>query len=198
MLTRRTLIASLPLATAFAGPGFAAAQIGVSVRARGTSTLQQGGVIRALTPNAQLFERDIVRTEDDGFAELMLNTATQINLGPQSEVEIDQFVADIGGVITLGGAMAFDRPEDLPPLDLTIRTAFAQIGVRGTRFFAGPSKGVFAVFVDRGTVSVRALGSTRTLGAGDGVEVRLKGAAPREVVKWAPARIKAAFASVGL
>lgn len=197
MLTRRHILASLPLTLA-SRAALAAEPIGVSVKARGAARLQRAGQIRALQPGAPLFERDVVRTLEDGFAELLLKTATQINLGPQSELEIDQFVADIGGQITLGGAMAFDRPEELPPIELNVRTAFAQIGVRGTRFFAGPSAEYFAVFVERGEVTVHALGSTRRLGPGDGVEIRLKGAAPTEVVKWGAARIRAAFASVGL
>lgn len=197
MLTRRHILASLPLVLT-ASPALAADEIGVSVAARGGSLLEHQGQIAPLTPGVLLYERDVVRTADDGFAELLLNTATQINLGPQSEVEIDKFVADIGGLITLGGAMAFDRPDDLPPVELTIRTAFAQIGVRGTRFFAGPSKGVFAVFVDRGAVTVQAGGVTRALGAGDGVDIALPGDPPSEVTTWGAARIAAAFASVGL
>ncbi|MES2664636.1 MAG: FecR family protein [Pseudomonadota bacterium] len=197
MLTRRHILASLPLVLT-AAPARAAEEIGVSVAARGGSLLEHGSQITPLRPGALLYERDVVRTADDGFAELLLNTATQINLGPQSHIEIDRFVADIGGLITLGGAMAFDRPDDLPQVELTIRTTFAQIGVRGTRFFAGPGKGVFAVFVDRGAVTVQAAGVSRRLGAGEGVDIALPGDPPGEVVRWGAARIAAAFASVGL
>ena len=97
--------------------------------------------------------------------------------------------------------MVFDRPENLRPLDLTVRSTFARIGVRGTRFFAGPSKGVFAVFVERGSVEVsgsaRGAGSTRILGPGEGVDITRAGRAG-PVVRWGQARIDAAFASVGL
>lgn len=130
----------------------------------------------------------------------MLAPATRINLGPDSEIGIDSFTASLGGQISLGGAMVFDRPEDLPPIDLTVRSAFARIGVRGTPFFAGPSKGVFAVFVARGSVRVGApggFGSARILGPGEGVDIARPGR-PGPVVRWGQARVDAAFASVGL
>lgn len=200
-ISRRTLmgravaglaLAQLPLAAR------AEAALGVTLAAQGDARLRRAGSEQPLRPDQPLYEGDQARTGAGSFAALHLNTATRINLGPDSSLAIDRFVADMGGQITVGGAMVFDRPDDLPPLDLTVRTAFAQIGVRGTRFFLGPSKGVFAVFVDRGEVTVRALGTTRRLRAGEGVEVRAKGAAPREVVTWGQARIDAAFASVGL
>lgn len=181
-----------------AGPAHAAGEIGVSVRAQGAGQLFRQGGLATLRAGYALFEADRIATGADGLAELRLNTDTTINLGPESEITIDRYLAEMGGVIQIGGAIVFDRPDDLPPIDLTVRTAFAQIGVRGTRFFCGPSKGLFSVFVDRGSVSVRALGTTRIVTAGEGVEVAAKGAAPRPVVKWGQARIDAAFASVGL
>lgn len=119
-------------------------------------------------PRDAVFQGDLVRTDRRSLAELMLAKTTRINLGPNTEFEIDSFIASLGGEVSLGGAMVFDRPEDLPPIDLTVRSAFAPIGVRGTRFFAGPSNGVFAVFVARGSVTVSTDGGfsvvTRILG----------------------------------
>src|SRR5690606_10048350 len=137
---------------------------------------------------------DRVRTREDGFALLLLNDLTRINLGASSELTIDQFIIDQGGTITMGGAMLFDRPSDLPPTDITILTAFGQIGVRGTRFFAGPTKGKFSVFVDHGKIVVTGGGEERVLMAGEGVEFEAVGAAPGPVVKWGEGRIVEAFA----
>jgi hypothetical protein len=164
----------------------------------GHGTLERAGAVNPLEADLALFEGDLVRTGPEAFAELLLTTATRINLGPQSEIGIDRFVADLGGDISIGGAMVFDRPDDLVPIDLTVRTAFAQIGVRGTRFFVGPSNGAYAVFTERGQVTVTVGDTTRTLGPGDGVNISPEGRPPGEVVKWGAARIVAAFASVGL
>ena len=196
---RHVLIGSAAfVGTLGAGPAMATDEIGRVVATQGSAVLQRATTVSVLGPDTPLYERDLVQTGAQSFAELMLNEATQINLGPQSTIKIDRFVAAIGGQITVGGAMVFDRPDDLPPIDLTLRTAFARIGVRGTRFFVGPSRGVFSVFVARGGVDVGAAGITLRLTAGEGTEVGAQGQSPREVVRWGAARIAEALASVGL
>lgn len=199
MTTRRHLLLSLPVALAFA-PHFARAAeaIGTTRALNGQAHLIRAGAVGALHSADALMEGDEVLTMAASTAALELFTATQINLGPETRFTLDRFTADLGGVVTVGGAMVFDRPEDLPKLDLTVQSAFAQIGVRGTRFFAGPSKGVYGIFVARGAIEVRAGGETRRLGPGDGVDIARPGAAPSAVAQWKAPRIAAAFASVGL
>ena len=85
----------------------------------------------------------------------------------------------------------------LPKIDLSMRTAFGMIGVRGTKFFAGPNRGVFAVFVEHGLVEVTGGGVTREVGMGEGVEIAQPGAAPSEVTAWGQERINEAYASAG-
>lgn len=178
------------------GPLKAQASIGQTTAVTGAGTLQRAGAVETLVVGAALQEGDRVTTGAAALASLLLNSETRIHLGQNSDLTLDQFLADMGGVITLGGAMVFDRPDDLAPIDLTFRTEFGEIGVRGTRFFAGPSKAAFAVFVQRGAVEVKGGGTTRLLGPGDGVDMAA-GAAPSEVAKWKAPRIEAAFASVG-
>ena len=93
--------------------------------------------------------------------------------------------------------MVFDRDDSLGPVDLTFQTEFGQIGVRGTRFFFGPSNSTAAVFVGRGRVDVTNAGVTRQLRAGDGVDMAA-GQPPSEVARWKQPRIDAAFALVGM
>jgi ferric-dicitrate binding protein FerR (iron transport regulator) len=119
--------------------------------------------------------------------------ATEIHLGPSSQLQIDTFIAEAGGVIYLDGAIVFDRAETAPKIDLEFQTDFGRIGVRGTRFFVGPSENAFAVFVDRGSVEVSGGGVTRNLAAGQGVNMRGKDLAPGPVEDWQDARTKAAF-----
>ena len=143
--------------------------------------------------------RHSVETEAESFARLDLAGRTIVHLGSRARLLIDRFVAETGGVLELGeGAMLLDRAEELPKIDLTIRSGFGVIAVRGTRFFAGPSRGAFGVFVDRGAVDVEAAGVTRRLVAGDGVDIKAPGEPPSEVRKWGKPRIDEAMASVGL
>lgn len=200
MPSRRNLLIAGAALGAFGLPHMARASglIGTTMAVRGLGQVTRADVVAKLNPQDALMEGDQVATGPESFAMLELFTQTRINLGPDSRFGIDRFVADIGGEITIGGAMVFDRPDDLSKLDLTLRNTFAQIGVRGTRFFAGPSKGVFSVFVERGAVQIGAAGQTVDLRAGEGVEIAVAGGPPGAVVAWKPARIKAAFESVGL
>jgi hypothetical protein len=174
------------------------AEIGTTLGLTGSASLNRAGATLALYPQTSLLVGDQVETSAGSTAALELFTSTLINLGPEAQFLIDVFSAEIGGTVTVGGAMVLDRAEDLPKLDLTVQNAFAQIGVRGTRFFAGPSKGVYGVFVARGSVEVTAAGQTRLLGPGDGVDIASPGAAPGPVAQWKPPRIAEAFESVGL
>ena len=47
----------------------------------------------------------------------------------------------------------------------------AQIGVRGTKFFTGKSRGNFAVFVEHGLVEIKSGQSIRKIGPGEGVDI---------------------------
>lgn len=141
----------------------------------------------------------MVESDAESFAKLELAGQTVVHMGSNAKLKIDKFVAEAGGILRLGdGAIVFDRAEDLPKLDVSVRTKFGRIAVRGTKFFCGPSKGVFGIFVERGAIEVKAAGVTRQLGAGQGVDIAAPGQPPSEVKNWGPPRIEAAFKSVGL
>jgi hypothetical protein len=62
---------------------------------------------------------------------------------------------------------------------VSLEMPWARIGVRGTRFFAGPLDGAYVVFVERGMVEVAAQGDGAFLTAGQGVDLPvLAGAVP--------------------
>lgn len=200
-LSRRLFVAGGALA--LTGIGIRATQantvIGKAVEITGDVTRKQANHREGLKAGASVMDRDFVSTGRDSFASLELGGDTMLLLGSDTELLVDSFIAGQGGVIELGtGQMVFDRPEGLAKIDLTMRTAFGMIGVRGTKFFAGPSRGVFAVFVEHGRVAVTGAGVTKEVGGGEGVEIATPGAAPGEVVRWGEARIREAYASVGL
>ena len=198
LITRRHVLAAaatLPLVRmAHASTG---SELGEVLAVSGDGMLERGAEEMALETGAALMNGDTARTGEDGLALLYLNSDTRINLGANSQIELANFLSEVGGVIQVGGAMVFDRPDDMPPLDLRVVTAFGEIGVRGTRFFVGPSSGDYAVFVQRGTVTVSNADTTRTLNAGDGC-VLAEGAEPGVVTQWSSPRIDAAFASLGV
>jgi ferric-dicitrate binding protein FerR (iron transport regulator) len=179
---------------AFAASGaMAASGVGTVVQINGPGQVGRPDRLAAMQAGMDIFAGDLAVTGNEGRAHLGLGTATQIHLGPQSQLQIDAFIADIGGEIFLDGALIFDRDDGAPKVDMNFQTDFGRIGVRGTRFFAGPSDNAFAVFVERGVVEISGGGVRRSLNAGQGAELRGKDAAPGPVGNWSEARIKAAF-----
>ena len=87
----------------------------------------------------------------------------------------------------------------------TVRTTFGQIGVRGTKFFTGRSRGNYAVFVEHGLVEVKSGETIRKVGPGEGVDIAsdaktrsMFGGDVSETKKWGKGRIEEAYKSVGL
>jgi ferric-dicitrate binding protein FerR (iron transport regulator) len=128
---------------------------------------------------------------------MLLGEDTTIKLGEKAQLVIDRFLTTTGGEISLqSGPMLFDRPSGSRPVPVKIRSSYGLIAVRGTKFFAGPSNGVFGVFVDHGTVTVSGGGSKVVLQAGQGTNLERRGSKPSAPVAWGPERIRAAFDSV--
>ena len=197
---RRTFIAGCAMvASGFnAIPTQASAVIGKASDVRGKVDLKRAERQEDLATGGQIMNNDTVLTGTESFADLQLDE-TRILLGSETELLLDSFVASQGGTMELGtGQMVFDRPEGLPKIDLALRTTFGMIGVRDTKFFCGPNRGVFAVFVEHGAVAVEGGGVERLVGAGEGTEIARPGDPPGKVVVWKEARIVEAYASVGL
>lgn len=180
--------------------------IGEMTDVKGEVMRTQNDVEALIKAGAPVANNDLLATGAKSFASMLLGTETKIIMGENTEVLLDSFLAEQGGTIELvSGDMVFDRPEGTPKIDLTIRTTFGQIGVRGTKFFTGKSRGNFAVFVEHGLVEVRSGETTRRVGAGEGVDIAgdaktrsLFGGDMSEVKTWGKGRIEEAYKSVGL
>jgi len=96
--------------------------------------------------------------------------------------------------------MPYDHDANTGPSDVSVRGPFGVVAVRGTRFFAGRSNGVFGVFVERGAVTVTGVRTTVLLAAGQGTNLerqaqsrprqsqsrprQSQGARPASPVRW--------------
>lgn len=198
-ITRRLLLAGLP-ASLMVRPAWAEDDmVGAAGDIRGKVVARRTEDVRALAKGAGLRLKDSVETEAESFARLDFSGGTTVHLGSSAKLLIDKFVAESGGLLELGeGAMLFDRADELPKIKLTVRSRFGLIAVRGTKFFAGTSKGAFAVFVERGSVRVEAAGVPRRLNAGEGCDIPAEGQPPSAKKNWGKARIAEAYASAGL
>jgi ferric-dicitrate binding protein FerR (iron transport regulator) len=188
-------------------PAWAATdEIGELIDAKGEVMKTQNDIEIAIRTGAPLINNDLIATGSKSFASMQLGAETKILMGENTEVLLDSFLAEQGGTIELvSGDMVFDRPEGTPKIDLTIRTTFGQIGVRGTKFFTGKSRGNFAVFVEHGLVEVKSGKTTRKVAAGEGVDIAtdaktrsMFGGDMSQTKKWGKGRIEEAYKSVGL
>ncbi|MCC2095789.1 MAG: FecR domain-containing protein [Hyphomicrobiales bacterium] len=165
--------------------------------ATATSRVQSRTLSRALQLQDKVFVQDLLATSRQSRLNVKLGAATQLYMGENTRVVIDDQLVKRGGDIRLSsGALLFQREAPDPKPGVTINSPFALLAVRGTTVFAGPSNGVFGVFVVDGEVQVRAAGASVVLKPGEGTNIQRVGARPTAAAAWGKARIEAALASV--
>ena len=185
---------ALPFALAF-GPACAVEQVGSVEDVKGEAFGELESVRRKLDQAAPVFLSEEVVTGVSSRLGMRLGRNTTVRLGEQARLKVDRFLVDAGGEMTLSsGPMLLD--ERSRHKGLQIRSPFALIAVRGTRFFAGPSNDRFGVFVVRGSVAVTSAGQQVLLREGEGTDIASPGTPPTPVKRWAPERVRAALASV--
>ena len=194
-LLRQGVAAALFLFPRLAAMG--AEQAGAVEEVKGEAFAEALAVRRKLDREAAIFVGDDVSTERESRLRMRLGRDTMIRLGEQAHLKIDRFLVDAGGEMVLrSGPLLFDQPLGRAPAPVQIRSPFALIAVRGTRFFAGPSNGRFGVFVERGSVEVTAAGQSVVVHDDEGTDIAFPGARPTRVRRWLPARVQAALESV--
>ena len=186
------------LVLALAGPGTLAAEHAGRVDdAQGQSTGLLEGSVRTLSRNADIFLQELVQTQADARLALALGPRTRVMLGERTRLKIEKSIVEHGGTVLLErGALLFDSPDSAAGGDFVVRTPFAIVAARGTRFFVGPSKGVIGVFCERGSVTVRNRGGRVVLHPGEGTDLTSPDVPPTPPAQWGAPRIEAAIASV--
>jgi ferric-dicitrate binding protein FerR (iron transport regulator) len=193
---RSMLLGAFALTVAGTSPGLALVRVGAVTSAVGSAFLERSASRMPAAGGADVLLDDLALTGEDSRLDLRIGRATRIKLGSRSQLRIDRFVAGASADVELldGPAFIDHRPGAEPGFTLT--SPYALIAARGTGFFAGPSAGVFGVFVYNGRVDVRTrVGSVR-LRAGEGTDIAAPGAAPTPPKRWGAARIEAALISV--
>ncbi len=180
-------------------------EIGSVSRQQASATAIRDGRPVALSPNAMVHEDDELQTGPGARLELTLLDGTKLTMGENSTLVVDKFVYDMNGdmgmaiVNALKGPFRFvtGRIGKMANKQVQVQTAFATIGIRGTDFWAGPSAGVFGVFLVEGEIAVtNAVGETILNEPGTGVDLSDPNIAPGAVGRWSQNRVDAALASV--
>lgn len=189
-------IAAVFLIAAPTAPAPAAEPVGAVTSLVGEAAAFARSDRRALAPEAVVFLEDTVTTAERSRMEIRLGGDTTLRLGEKGRVKIARFTT-AGTTIGLEqGALVVDKAPQSRERSLEIESSFGRIAVRGTKFFAGPSRGAFGVAVLRGHVVVEAAGVRVELREGEGTDIARPGDPPSPVKTWAPARIAEALAQV--
>jgi hypothetical protein len=202
----RRLIVAMIFFSCFAG-GQAAAQeaIGAVSRIQGEASGTRGGTTQALGPNASVFSNEVVTTGDGTRLELTFKDKTRLTLSEKTKLTLDTYVFNpSAGIGTLKfeavGAFKFvsGRLSKLTKAAVNMTTPVANIGIRGTEFWAGPiDDQALGVFLTNGTVIVSNAAGAQTLSQpGQGTNIAAPGTAPGPVTFWPAAKVSRALATV--
>jgi hypothetical protein len=174
---------------------FAAIRAGEVETSHGDCFARALAARRPLAPDTDVFMGESVGTGVNSSLGLLLGVATRVQLGAESQLRIDRFIVNAGGVLRLDrGAILYDHDPKDGPENVTIRSPFGLLAVRGTRFFAGPGNSAFGVFVERGALIVVGMNTSVSLTGGLGTDIAVPGGEPSSPAAWQEARIAAAMA----
>lgn len=209
MKDRTPLWLVLALAAGFSvlGANGAPAQsdpIGLVDRVQNTVIADNDGVQRALAVTDPIYFGETLTSQAAARLEATLADDSQITLGENSSIKIDEFIYEPGsegGSLTLKvleGTFLFvgGKVEGPNGGDVEITTPFATLGIRGTTVWGGPLDGAFAVFVAEGEVTVTNAGASVTLTPNMGTTVADATSPPQDPVQWKQDKVDRALATI--
>ncbi|MCH2548152.1 MAG: FecR domain-containing protein, partial [Alphaproteobacteria bacterium] len=173
------VLAGDPAANQYAGPVEGAAPIGSIGKIAGKVYVNRGGEEVQLDAGAEVYQNDIIRTEDDGSVGITFVDGSVFSLGNDARMTLDSLVYDpstgegASEVTVLKGMFKFVSGDIAAnnPGDMVVETPVATIGIRGTtgggnvqgpgmenQFFLEPNAdgtvGWFDVTTEAGTISM--------------------------------------------
>jgi hypothetical protein len=205
MLHRLIVIAMMLLFGFVSGRAAAQEAIGAVSRIQGEVHGTRGGTTRALGLNASVFLNETVSTGEAARLEVTFNDDTRLTIGEKAKLTLDTYVFDPAagsGTIKFGvaGALRFvsGKVTKLASSDVSVTTAVATLGIRGTEFWGGPiDDQALGVFLIEGAVSVsNAAGEQILRQPGQGTNIATPGSAPGPVTIWPQDKVNRAVATV--
>jgi hypothetical protein len=205
MLHRLIVIAMMLLFGFVSGRAAAQEAIGAVSRIQGEAHGTRGGTTRALGLNASVFLNETVSTGEAARLEVTFNDDTRLTIGEKAKLTLDTYVFDPAagsGTIKFGvaGALRFvsGKVTKLVSSDVSVTTAVATLGIRGTEFWGGPiDDQALGVFLVQGAVSVsNAAGEQILRQPGQGTNIATPGSAPGPVTIWPQDKVNRAVATV--
>ena len=199
-------------------PDLASAQseIGKVTKLQGTATQKMAENTTPVTAGSSIYEDALIETGDGARIEIVFIDSSQITLGENAKLVMDDlvysFTASESGVVAqsfrildgtflfLSGAVARTEYDAV-----SVSTPVATIGIRGTGFFGGPlAAGMppgeihYGFMLTEGAIDVMSVEGTVTLDeVNEGTFLPMDGqAAPTPPTQWQQEAIDEAYASV--
>jgi hypothetical protein len=200
------LILALTLCSCL-GVGQVAAQeaIGRVSRIQGDASGTRGSATQPLGANASVYSNEVISTGDSTRLEITFKDNTRLTLSERVKLTLDTYIyertAGLGTIkFEVAGAFRFvsGRLSKLAKADVSVTTPVANIGVRGTNFWAGPiDNQALGVLLITGAVVVSNASGTQILNQpGQGTNIAAAGTAPGPVTFWPADKVSRALATV--
>jgi len=203
---RRLIVVMLMLYAGLAAHQAAAQEaIGTVSRIQGDASGTRGTATQPLGANASVYPNEVVSTGADTRLEITFKDNTRLTLSEQVKLTLDTYIynraAGIGTIkFEVAGAFRFvsGRLSKLAKSSVNVGTPAANIGIRGTDFWAGPiDNQALGVLLVVGAVDVSNAAGTQTLNRpGQGTNIATVGAAPGPVTIWPADKVGRALATV--
>jgi len=180
----------------------AASKVGGVSRAEGACHATLNGRSERLAVASAVYLDQELRTAAKARLEITFLDESKLTLGENAQIMVDRFVYNPGKrnrlLLSVTGAMRFVGNPDTPhDSDTVISTPHADVGVRGTDFWAGPIDGQYSFLLLEGEIVVTTPAGEAVLDEpGEGVNIAAPGAAPGPVTRWPQAKVARALAQV--
>ncbi len=161
-------------------------------------------VPRPLRTSSPMFFNDTVKTHANARFKATLDDGTELTLGENARLKIDDFVYDPSGaegelsVRVLAGAFLFvgGQVESIPGNRVKIQTPVGTLGIRGTTVWGGRIDDGYGVLVLDGEVDVTTAGGTVKLRAGEATMIKNRNAKPMAPHQWSEEKIGRAVETI--
>lgn len=218
-MTLRTLIFfAVILVTTFSARHAHAekAQIGTIIEVEGTGTLQSdiGSIANAATVTLSpaksdfpVFLNDVIETGPDSKAHILFIDDTELTLGENARLEIDEYIFDPDNMDSNAGRFSITRGAFLfvsglitkiSKPDVQVNTAYGTIGIRGTAFWGGQMDDEYGILVQDGEITVQNERGRINVGKGQGTSLRSRSSMPARPKTWSPDKIQRAQNKIAL
>ena len=167
------------LLSAFNGRAIAASAVGKVTQVQNQA--QVGG--RTAAVGTPVYMNDQLRTGANARLKITFSDGSDLTLGENARVVIDQFVYNPNkskGAVVLSaaqGAVRFagGKIENMQEKKVLVNTPSAALAVRGTHFWAGPIDGQYGVLLEQGRLNVSNQRGAVTLSrSGQGTDIPLR------------------------